>query len=178
MSLRIWASAVMKQSSRFARRTARCDANASRLPRHASGHARNEKGFTFVEILMTLTVIAVLFVPVMQLFSHSIYATTDSLDLITATNLAKSEMERTLNMNKTKAQLREMGDQLFPLEAEPPMEVNHTQWRVYREFIQGSDPLEVRVHVYRDKEPKKDVVMLVTLIEDMMWESIKAVSPT
>ena len=57
------------------------------------------------------------------------------------------------------------------------MEVNHTQWRVYREFIQDSEPLEVRIHVTRDKEPKKDIVMLVTLIEDMMWESVKAVSP-
>ena len=139
--------------------------------------AMNHKGFTFIEILITIAVIGILFVPVMQLFSHSIYATADSLDMITAINLAKSEMERTLNLNKTKAQLREMGDQQFPLATEPPMEVNHTQWRVYREFIQDSEPLEVRIHVTRDKEPKKDIVMLVTLIEDMMWESVKAVSP-
>ena len=152
-----------------------CFHTALRTPRN-DGLSAN--GFTFVEILITLAVIGILFVPVMQLFSHSIYATADSLDLITATNLAKSEMERTLNMNKTKAQLREMGDQQFPPPAEPPMEMNHTQWRVYREFIEGSNPLEVRIHVYRDKDPKKDVVMLVTLVEDMMWESVKAISPT
>ena len=135
-------------------------------------------GFTFIEILITLAVIGILFVPVMQLFSHSIYATADSLDLITATNLSKSEMERTLNMNLTKMQLKELGDQIFPPLDQPPMQVNHTLWRVRREFIEGSDPLEVRIHVYRDQNPQKDVVTLVTLIEDMMWESVKAVSPT
>ena len=137
-----------------------------------------QKGFTFVEILITLALVAILFVPVMQLFSHAIYATADSLDLITATNLAKSEMERTLNLNLTKAQLRELGDQTFPPLKDPPLELNHTLWRVRREFIEGADPLEVRIHVYRDKTPEKDVAMLVTLIEDMMWESVKAVSPT
>ena len=138
----------------------------------------NQSGFTFVEILITLAVIAILFVPVMQLFSQSIYATADSLDRITATNLAKSEMERILNLNRTKAQLREMGEQVIPPLTEPPLEINHTEWRVKREMIEGSDPLEVRIHVYREKTPSKDVVMLVTLVEDMMWESVKAVSPT
>ena len=130
-------------------------------------------GFTFVEILITLAVIAILFVPVMQLFSHAVYATGDSLDLITATSLAKSEMERTLNLNLTKAQLRDLGDQVTPALKDPPLEVNHTLWRVRREFIQGADPLEVRVHVTKETNPGKDVVTLVTLIEDTTWESSK-----
>ena len=58
----------------------------------------NDKGFTFIEILMTLAVIGILFVPVIQLFNHAVLATSDSLELITATNLAKSEMERNLRI--------------------------------------------------------------------------------
>ena len=58
-----------------------------------------QKGFTYIELLITLAIIAVLFVPMMQLFSHSLYSTGVSQGLITAVNLAKWEMERTKNLN-------------------------------------------------------------------------------
>ena len=135
-----------------------------------------QEGFTFIEILMTLTIIAVLFVPVMQLFSHSMGAAGDSLDLIVATNLAKSEMERTINLNLTKAQLKALGEQINPPLTDPPMAIDKTLWRVRREVVEGSDPLEVRVHVYREADKEHDVVTLTTLIEDMMWEFVKPVS--
>ena len=54
------------------------------------------RGFTFIEILMTLAVIGVLFVPVMQLFSNSLVSTSGNLETITAMNLAQSEIERTM----------------------------------------------------------------------------------
>lgn len=125
---------------------------------------------------MTITVVAVLFVPVTQLFSHSIYASADSLDLIVATNLAKTQMEKTINLNFTKAQLKERGDQYFPPLKEDAIEINHVKWRAKQEVIEGTDPLEVRIHVYRESDPGKDVVTLVTLVEDMMWEMVKPVS--
>ena len=135
-----------------------------------------KKGFTFIEILIALTVIAVLFVPVMQLFAHSIYATGTSLNLITATNLAKSEMEKMINMNLTKSQLRALGEVIAPPIGEPPVEINGTKWRAKREVIEGSDPLEVRVHVYEDRQMDKPLVTLVTLVEDLMWDAVKPLS--
>jgi prepilin-type N-terminal cleavage/methylation domain-containing protein len=137
--------------------------------------APSQAGFTFIEILITISVIAVLFVPVMQLFSHALEATSQNLDLITATNLAKSEMEKVINLNMTKEQLKKLGDQVVPQLDRKPLEVNRTFWRVKREFVQDSDPLEVRIQVYKEDEPGKTVVTLVTLVEDMMWESVKAV---
>ena len=136
----------------------------------------NQKGFTFIEILMTLTVIALLFVPVMQLFTNSLYSTNVNLDMITAMNLAQSEMERTLNLNLTKVQLQEVGTQIIPPETQKALELNHSFWRVKREIVPDTDPLEVRVLVYRDGEPDKSLVTLVTLVEDLMWEQVKTVA--
>ncbi len=136
----------------------------------------SELGFTFIEILMTLTVIALLFVPIMQLFSNSLYSTNDNLEMITAMNLAQSEMERVINLNYTKAQLAKLGTQIIPAEDKPPLELNKALWRVKRETIEDSDPLEVHVSVYKEGEPDKVMVQLVTLIEDLMWEQVKQVS--
>ena len=136
---------------------------------------KNDGGFTFIEILMTLTVIAVLFVPVMQLFSNALFSTSVNLESITAMNLAQSEMERTINLNLTKAQLQKIGTQTFPPEDEKPTEMNHQFWRVKRELVQDSDPLEVRVSVYKDEEPGKSLVTLTTLVEDLMWGSVQPV---
>lgn len=136
---------------------------------------RHSAGFTFIEILITISVVAILFVPVMQLFSHSLFATDENLELITATNLAKSEMERTINLNLTKEQLKLTGSQLFPPANQQPYEVNGRQWRVKREIVEGTDPLEVRVHVYKEENLQKSVLSLVTLIEDLMWTAVTPV---
>lgn len=136
---------------------------------------KKKTSFTYIELLITLAIIAVLFVPIMQLFSHSLYSTIASQDLITATNLAKWEMERTKNLNVTKAQLKQMGDSIYPAPEEKPLEMNNVKWRIKRDIIENSDPLEVRVSVYHDGEPDKPVVTLATLIEDMTWEEIRAV---
>jgi prepilin-type N-terminal cleavage/methylation domain-containing protein len=133
-------------------------------------------GFTFIEILMTLTVIALLFVPVMQLFSNSMVATAQNLDRITSVNLAQSEMERTINLNMTKSQLRKIGTQIIPPLDKDPYEVNNVKWRVEREIVEASDPLEVRIKVYREGEPEKIMISLVTLIEDMMWDEVTTIS--
>jgi prepilin-type N-terminal cleavage/methylation domain-containing protein len=135
-------------------------------------------GFTFIEILMTLALIGLLFVPTMQLFSNSLFSTNMNLDLITATNLAQSEMEKTINLNLTKTQLQELGTQLIPPANEEPFKLNKGLWRVRREIVENSDPVEVRIFVFREGEPEKPLVKLVTLFEDMMWDSVKAISST
>ena len=135
-----------------------------------------QSGFTFIEILMTLTVIALLFVPVMQLFSNSLYFTGENLDRITAMNLAQSEMEKTINLNMTKEQIKRIGAQVFPPLEQKPYEINRKFWRVQREIVEDSDPLEVRIKVFMDGQPEKVMITLVTLIEDMMWDQVKTVS--
>jgi len=155
------------------------------------------KGFTYIEILITLGVMAVLFIPVMQLFSHSLSASTMTEELITATNLAQWQMERIKNLQVTKEKLREMGDSVFPSLNEEPFLMNGARWRIKKEVLQDTDPLEVRVHVYRVtrenlgdssllasrdrrdlsfaefEQENEPLVSLVSLIEDTTWEEIK-----
>lgn len=153
---------------------------------------KTKNGFTFIEILVTLAIIAVLFIPIMQLFSYSLHSTGQSQDLITAVNLAKWEMERAKNLSITKAQLKAIGNVIYPPLGEEPLLLNNTKWRIKREIMPGSDPLEVRVHVYPVTSetpdmtaapplepvpilPEEPLVSLVTLIEDTTWEEIRAV---
>ena len=116
-----------------------------------------------------------LFVPVMQLFSNSIYSTSQNLDRITAMNLAQSEMERTINLNLTKEQIKAIGTQVFPPLEKEPFLINKIRWRVQREIAEDTDPLEVHIKVFKDGEPERPMITLVTLIEDMMWDQVKTV---
>jgi len=86
------------------------------------------KAFTYIELLITLAIIAVLFVPIMQLFSHSLYATGSSQELITATNLAKWGMEKTKNLNVTEEQLKQLGNTIYPESGKEPLEMNGLKW--------------------------------------------------
>ena len=131
-----------------------------------------KRAFTYIELLITLAIIAILFIPMMQLFSHSLHSIVVSQDLITATNLARWEMERVKNLNMTKTQLREAGDLIYPSLKDEPLEMNNAKWRVRKEILKESDPLEVRISAFRDGEPDRPIVTLVTLIEDMTWEEV------
>ena len=127
-------------------------------------HYAGQKGFTYIELLVALAVIGALFVPVMRLFSHSLYSSTVSRDLITATNLAKWQMERLKNLNLTKERLLRMGDGVYPPMDEAPMEMNNAKWRIRRVVVKGElpddvnlkKPVEIRVLVYRAKEMNRD----------------------
>ena len=131
---------------------------------------RNNSAFTYIEILITLAIIAILFVPMMRLFSYGLYSVTVSGDLITATNLARWEMEQLKNLSWTKNQFRTLGDQWNPKKEAPPMELNGSKWRVWTHFEPDSDPLQVTINVYLADNMQKPVAAVVTLIEDSIWK--------
>ena len=100
------------------------------------------------------------------------------MDLIAGTNLAQTEMEKTINLDLSKEDLKKLGSQIYPPPDADPIEINHTKWRVKRDFVKDSDPLEVHISVYHDGQFERPIVTLVTLVEDMMWESVKQVPAT
>lgn len=136
-----------------------------------------KKGFTYIEVLIALAIIAVLFIPMMQLFSHGLYSATVSGDQITAVNLARWEMERIRNLNATKSQLKEIGSVWTPKLEEPPLKINNAKWRILRQVKAETDPLEVTVNVFLLDNLKKPIVSVATLIEDNIWVEPKAAIP-
>lgn len=132
------------------------------------------KSFTYIEVLITLAVVAVLFIPMMQLFSHGLYSATASGDAVTVLNLARWEMERFKNLNFTKAQLKKQGDSWTPVLEEPPLEINQGKWRILRRIKPDSEPLEVVVEVYASHNLLKPLASLATLIEDNIWKESKS----
>lgn len=132
-------------------------------------HRAKLRGFTYIEILIALAVIAILFIPMIQLFSYAVYSVTVSGEGITAVNLARWEMERVKNLNATKAGLKKIGNVWTPKLEEPPLELNHAKWRVLRRVKAEGDPLEISVEVYRSDDLNKPVASSVTLIEDSIW---------
>lgn len=159
---------------------------------HSAIHA-----FTYIELLITLTIIAVLFVPIMQLFSTALSASSTSQDLITATCLARWEMERIKNLNVTKEELSAIGNTVYPPIEEKPLDLNNMLWRIKREIIKQAsenDPIEIRVHVFPVRVKKevgeekkaseelaysteeKPIITLVTLFENMYWEVVKPIN--
>ena len=133
-----------------------------------------KKGFTFIEILVTLAIIGTLFIPVMRLFSHSLYSSSVSQDLITATNLAEWQMERLKNLGYTKKELRVLGDKVYPQANKKPIEMNDAKWRIKQIIFKEKDPVEVRVSVYKEGEGEP-LITLVTLIEDTFWEEVQPI---
>ena len=135
----------------------------SRSPIHES------RGFTYVEILVTLSLMAILFVPMMQLFSEAMDATNTSRDLITAASLARWEMERVKNLGVSTQRVKGFGNTTWPPEGEPPFELNGRAWRIDRVLKMDSEPLEVAVEVRREGAGEKPVARLVTLLSDTVW---------
>lgn len=129
-----------------------------------------KKGFTYTEVLITLAVMAALFVPMMQLFSQGLVSSAVTGQTITALNLAKWQMERVKNLNYTISQLKEIGDTYFPPLNEPPLELNGHKWRVLTDVDPDSNPLKVKVSVFLDERLNdKPQVELVTLLADTTW---------
>jgi len=131
--------------------------------------AKGFSGFTYVEILITLTIVAILFVPMMQLFSQAMGATTTSREMIIALNLGRWEMERVKNLGSNATRLKALWNSPWPPEREgEPLEFNGRLWRIDRFLKAESDLLEVTVFVRREGQ-KKPLVALTSLLTDTAW---------
>ncbi|PIQ89501.1 MAG: hypothetical protein COV72_02430 [Candidatus Omnitrophica bacterium CG11_big_fil_rev_8_21_14_0_20_42_13] len=127
--------------------------------------------FTYIEMMVTVVIVAICFVPLIQVFSDSIAKIGYAGDKLTALNLARDEMEKIKNLNLTEAQFISMGNVIIPAKDKPPLKRNKAYWRIERILKENSDPLEVRVIVYRQGKEAYKVLELATLIEDLEWSA-------
>jgi type II secretory pathway pseudopilin PulG len=135
--------------------------------------------FTFIELLITLAVIAICFLPLMRMFSVSLEQVYVTEDLTTARYLAQEGMEKVKNLGFTEAQLEDLGDVWEPALDKPPLEINGKYWRTLRKIVKGTDPLEIRILVYQiadkgtNRLTDKPLVEVVTLMEDLDWTPVE-----
>jgi len=140
---------------------------------------KRNNAFTFIELLITLAVITICFLPLMRMFSVSLEQVYVTEDLTTARYLAQEGMEKVKNLGFTEAQLEDLGDIWEPPLAQPPLELNGKYWRSLRKIVKGTDPLEIRIQVYQitgkpaNRQTGKPITEVVTLMEDLDWTPIE-----
>lgn len=124
-------------------------------------------GFTYIEMLVVVTLLALCFVPLLQMFAQSMDEVSQYSDLGTAIQLGRDGMEAVKNLRFTEEQIESQGTVWTPLEQEPPYDINGKQWRVKRTVVSGTDPLEVHIEVFRAQDLSHSIIELVTLVEDL-----------
>lgn len=140
---------------------------------------RKSRGLTFIELLITLVVIAIAFLPLMRMFSSGIEQALLATDLTTARYLAREGMEKLKNLGFTEAQISELGDIWEPHLSKPPLELNGKKWRTLRKIMKKTDPLEVKITVYQvtdqpaNRPTGQPIIELATLIEDLDWTPVE-----
>jgi prepilin-type N-terminal cleavage/methylation domain-containing protein len=128
---------------------------------------RNRRGFTYIEMLVVVSLLALCFVPLLQMFAQSMDEVSQYSDLGTAIQLGRDGIEAVKNLRFTEEQIESQGTVWAPVENEPPLAVNGKQWRVKRTVVSNSDPLEVHIEVFRAENLSSSVIELATLIEDL-----------
>ena len=136
---------------------------------------KNKNGFTFIELLISLMLISICFIPLMRMFSNSTEQALVLDELTTATYLAKGAMEKLKNLNLQPAEIEKIGDVYNPPLTQSPLLMNGRYWRTLRKIIKDTAPLEVHIIVYRQyNDPGSNFISddtptleLVTLIEDL-----------
>ena len=125
------------------------------------------RGFTLIEILIAMTVIAVTFVPLMHMFVVAMDNINHAKVMTTAISLGRHHMEMVKNLNLTEDRLRAYPSPTFyPPEDKPPLEINATRWRIKRIIDKKSDPVKVDIEVYEEGE-SEPAFTLTTLFEDI-----------
>jgi len=117
------------------------------------------KGFTFVEILITLSILMISVVPLMQMYQMALGQVAYMDDMRTALDLAREEVEKIKNLALTEKQIKQLGNLISP-----PVRLNRRVWYTVRVVDQAASPLEVQVTVYRDQPGGSPLVSLVAII--------------
>ena len=125
-----------------------------------------KQGFTFIDLLIAISLMSITFFPLMTLYSFALEQVAMTNDSLTAVNLAREGMEMVKNLNLPAERLEKYGVIWYPEKKDPPLEINKALWRIKTTYHKGSRPLRVDVEVLKDSS--EDTFMKVsTLFEDL-----------
>ena len=100
----------------------------------------NQNGYTILEVMIASAVFAVVLIPMVALLGNVLIKYSTS-DLITATNLAREEMERTLH------------DRAFE-DLQKNVQMGSLSYKIIKEVENQDDLLLIRIEVFRAKDDK------------------------
>jgi len=127
---------------------------------------RRNSAFTLIEIMITITLMAITFFPLMSLFTSAIESINMTSEMSTSLNLAREGMEMVRNLNLSAKRLEELGTYLYPEKDKDPLFINKKTWRIRTVIHKGTTPLKVDVEVLEDPYDHP-VITLSTLFEDL-----------
>ena len=139
----------------------------ARFKSHLHAKLNSIHAFSYLEILLALSILAIFFLPCMEMFSRSVAQLSYISEMNTALALGREGMERIKNLHLTEEQLLSHGDQYFPPAEDPPIRLNGIDWRILQHFEPGTDPLKIQVSVFREDARSEPLVELATLLEDV-----------
>ena len=116
-------------------------------------------GFTFVEILLTLLILAISAIPLMQLFATAVEQSGTVDDFRDGLDLVREEVEKVKNLALTEEQIKSLGNVVSP-----PIFLNRTVWYLVRIVDPAISPLKVTVFAFRDSLATRPVVSVVTVV--------------
>lgn len=127
---------------------------------------KNIKGFTFIELMLAVTLMGLSFFPIMHLFASALDTINTTSEMSTALNLAREGMEMVRNLNLPTKRLEDIGSYVYPKSSEPPIFLNNNEWRIHTIIHKGTSPLEVEIKIYKNNDSLPNLE-LVTLFEDL-----------
>ncbi len=130
--------------------------NSFRIP---NSEFQLTRGFTFVEILLTLAILSICAVPLMRMFSTAVEQVGSVDEHRTAMDLGREEIEKIKTLALTEEQIKELGNVV-----NPPILLNKTVWFTARVVDPVATPLQVTVFIFRDSLATQPVVSFVTVI--------------
>jgi len=123
-----------------------------------------KSGFSFVELMITIILMAMTLAPVMALFSVALEDVSMTSEISTAIHLGQEGMEMIRNMKISV--VRDLPSDYYPDLKEEALFINHHYWRIKR--IIHSDTYPLRVDIQVIQEPYDRVFLtLSTLLEDL-----------
>src|SRR3989338_5701241 len=102
---------------------------------------KNKHGFTYLEMLAVVTIVALCFVPLLRMFAQSVDEVLQYSELGTAVQLGRDQMEHVRNLRMSEDQMMNRGEVWIPSEKEPPQIVNKIKWRIKREPVSGTNQI-------------------------------------
>jgi hypothetical protein len=128
-------------------------------------------GATLVGLLLALSILGVMLIPLLHLCSESMAELLAAGERDVAISLAKRELERIRAEGPDEERLRARGEACAPPTGSPPEQFSGGAWRTCRRPDQATDPLELRIDVYRVDPETHDApggeprISLFTLVE-------------